>query len=115
MNESDSPGKANHRECEEQKQRTFSRWAKWLLELKESGNFGNVGLGTLEIAYVVGPNWRNVEKIGTQMNRVPIWGSIVIEADSFAQAVELARSCPILETGGCVEVRPIAMVDTTCS
>ena len=115
MNESDGEDETNDQECEEQRQRTFLRWAKWLQELRKSGNLRNTGVGTLEIAYVVGPNWRNVDKIDRRMNRGPIWGSIVIEADSFAQAVELAKSCPILETGGFVEIRPISRVDTTCS
>jgi len=34
-------------------------------------------------------------------------GLYILSADSFEQAVELARGCPVLDIGGSVEVRPI--------
>jgi len=36
-----------------------------------------------------------------------VGGYVVVEAKDLAHAVELSKSCPILEAGGSVEVRPI--------
>ena len=36
-----------------------------------------------------------------------VTGNMLIEAESDAQAAELARSCPVFEYDGSVEVRPI--------
>jgi hypothetical protein len=37
-----------------------------------------------------------------------VTGSLVIEAQSIDEAVELASGCPVFEYGGSVEVRPLA-------
>jgi len=36
-----------------------------------------------------------------------IAGYTIVRASSLDEAVELSKGCPILSTGGCVEVRPI--------
>lgn len=38
-----------------------------------------------------------------------IQGFFLIQANDLAQAVELAQGCPVLDLGGSVEVRPIAV------
>jgi hypothetical protein len=35
----------------------------------------------------------------------------VLEAKDLAHALELSKACPILEVGGCVEVRPIQTIN----
>jgi YCII-related domain len=113
MNESNDQGEANCPESEEQMQRTAFRWVAWLRQLRESGYSNDVGFQALGPTYVVGPNGQVGEANAASKDRGQIWGYIVIEADDLAQAVELASCCPILETGGCVEIRPIAPVDIT--
>ena len=36
-----------------------------------------------------------------------VGGYIIVEADSYEKAVEIAKSCPILENNGAVEIREI--------
>jgi hypothetical protein len=36
-----------------------------------------------------------------------VGGFIVVDSGDLAEAVELSKSCPILEVGGSVEVRPV--------
>lgn len=45
-----------------------------------------------------------VSRIGVPENGVTVEGLIFIEAEDYGEAVEIARDCPILLLGGCVEV-----------
>jgi len=40
-----------------------------------------------------------------------VGGFSLVEATSIDQAVELSRGCPVLDTGGSVEVRPVMKID----
>jgi len=42
-----------------------------------------------------------------KFNKDTVGGYIVIEADDYAGAVEIAKGCPILENAGSVEIREI--------
>jgi hypothetical protein len=40
-----------------------------------------------------------------------VGGYIIVEADSYEKAVEIAKGCPILENNGTVEIREIVPAD----
>jgi hypothetical protein len=41
-----------------------------------------------------------------------VTGAMIVEAESLAEATELARDCPIFEHDGSVEVRPVVVLPT---
>jgi hypothetical protein len=48
---------------------------------------------------------------GTFGNDHVMGGYFIVSASSLAEATELANGCPVLQSGGTVEVRPVVDVD----
>jgi hypothetical protein len=94
----------------EESQQIMQKWMSWFKELGASGNLKDGGQPLEAEGKVVksksavtdGPYAETKDLVG---------GYTVIEADTLAQAAELAKGCPILERQGLVEVRPIMKLD----
>ncbi|MGH7242589.1 MAG: YciI family protein [Phycisphaerales bacterium] len=67
--------------------------------------------GTRESSGALGPRrggaWENDHR-GAVRAKDFVAGYMIVEARDLAHAVELSSECPIFETGGVVEVRPVA-------
>ena len=91
----------------EQMQQLTKKWMGWTDTLKKNGHFKQAGERLDEAGKVV----RGKSKIITDGPFVEakdsIGGYMLVEAKDLAQAVELAKGCPILEGDGSVEIRPI--------
>ena len=91
----------------EQMQHLTKKWMGWADTLKKNGHFKQAGERLDEAGKVV----RGKSKIITDGPFVEakdsIGGYMLVEAKDLAQAVELAKGCPILEGDGSVEIRPI--------
>ena len=91
----------------EQMQQLTKKWMGWADTLKKNGHFKQAGERLDEAGKVV----RGKSKIITDGPFVEakdsIGGYMLVEAKDLAQAVELAKGCPILEGDGSVEIRPI--------
>jgi len=91
----------------EQMQQLTKKWMGWADTLKKNGHFKQAGERLDEAGKVV----RGKSKIITDGPFVEakdsIGGYMLVEARDLAQAVELAKGCPILEGDGSVEIRPI--------
>jgi hypothetical protein len=88
-------------------QEQTQKWSAWMRELGAKGHLRERG-NPLE------PSGKVVEAAGKSVSDGPfaeskniVVGYMVVEARDLAQAVELAAGCPIFETSGLVEVRPI--------
>jgi hypothetical protein len=91
----------------EEMQQTFGRWRDWLKGMKEKGQLtivaklqegGQVRSGATGSSVTDGPFAESKEIVG---------GLAVVQADSLAQASEIARGCPGFAMGSVVEIRPI--------
>jgi hypothetical protein len=88
-------------------QQMMNKWGTWIREAMQKGWMTNPGDAlnpegkVVKSAKVVtdGPFVEAKEVVG---------GYSIVKADSLAAAAELAKGCPALLTGGCVEVRPLA-------
>lgn len=87
-------------------QEHMQKWMHWMGALKEEGkligaqplvNTGKVITGTNKVISD-GPYAEGKELVG---------GYLACKADSYDEAVEIAKNCPILEHNGIVEVREI--------
>jgi len=90
----------------EQAQRSMERWLAWIRELETGGHLKQPGQpiesgGKVVRAEVVtdGPFVEAKDLV---------LGFIVVEARDLGEAAELAKRCPIVQSGGSVEVRPVA-------
>ncbi len=90
----------------EQMQQNMQKWRSWIDELGKKGHFksgdpldksGKVVSGKQKVV-TDGPYAEAKDLVG---------GYLMIAAENIAQATDLAKGCPIFETSGSVEVRPV--------
>lgn len=90
----------------EQMQASMKKWQDWLGGVAAQNKLVNAG-NPLEPSGVVmkadtsivnGPYVETKEAVG---------GFTIIRAASFEEAAELSKGCPVLETGGSIEIRPV--------
>ena len=90
----------------EEKQATMTKWMTWVGGAMQQGWMVDPGDGLTAECRLVKPN---VVTDGPFVEaKEMVGGFSLVEADSIDAAVKLARGCPGLETGGTVEVRPLA-------
>lgn len=94
----------------EQLQRQIEKYMNWIEGLRRNGHFlsgeplderGRVIAGKKAQTVTDGPFSESKETVG---------GYFLISAKDLEAAVEISRSCPILENGGTLEVRPIQLI-----
>ncbi len=91
----------------EQMQKTIQKWRAWFQELGNNGHLKDIGHPLEKSGKVVKGTQKTVTDGPFAEAKDVIGGFTIIQARDLEQASELAKSCPILETGGSVEVRPI--------
>ena len=90
----------------DQMQEHMARWGKWMGNLQQLGKLvGGAPLNQNEGAVLTpdrmiadGPYAEAKDLVG---------GYVMVNCESFAEAVELAKGCPILDSNGSVEVRTV--------
>ena len=92
-----------------QMQANMQRWMSWLEKLGASGNVKDRGQ-PLEPGGKTVKGKQKVVTDGPYAEKDLVSGFTLVEAKDLAHAVELSMGCPIFETGGLVEVRPVRMM-----
>jgi hypothetical protein len=83
-------------ESEQEGQRIMAAWMKWFEEI--AGSVVDAGNPVSQVKTVAGDG--SVSPGGPN----PVTGYTVVSADSMDAAVDLSKGCPILASGGSVEV-----------
>ena len=91
----------------EQMQKMMQRWMAWMKELSEKGHLKDGGHPLEQTGKVVRGPAKTITDGPYAESKDLIGGYSLIEAKDLEQAAELSKGCPIFETGGLVEVRPI--------
>jgi hypothetical protein len=91
----------------EEMQQQMATWVAWMKQLGAEGRIKDPGNPLERTGKVVSGRQRIVNDGPYAEAKDLVGGYIVIEAADLTEAAELARSCPIFEAGGFVEVRPI--------
>jgi len=87
-----------------QLQNELQPWQDWIKELSAENKIVNTGSRLKFEGRVVKPN--NVVTDGPYAEiKEGLGGYIIINASDFDEAVEIAKGCPVLQTGGSVEIR----------
>jgi hypothetical protein len=91
----------------EQMQQNMQKWNDWIAEGLQKGWLKDVGDALTPEGRVV-----NAKKVVTDgpfvESKEVVGGYSVVQANTIDAAAEFAKGCPILLTGGSVEVRPLA-------
>ena len=91
----------------ERAQNSLQGWLAWIRELEAGGHLKHPGQPLAATGTVV----RGKPAVVTDGPYVEakdlVLGFIVVEARDLAEAVELARGCPMLAGEGSVEIRPV--------
>ena len=90
-------------------QKQMDRWRSWIEQLTKSGNF-KAGEPLERNGKVVNGRKRLVTDGPYAESKDLVGGYLLVTAANLDEAVELSRGCPIFETDGSVEVRPIAQM-----
>jgi hypothetical protein len=90
----------------EQMQQHMQKWVDWLKDLGARGHIKDQG-NPLEATGKVVKARKTITDGPFAESKDVIGGYTLVEAKDIAQAAELAGGCPIFESGGFVEVRPI--------
>jgi len=91
----------------EQMQKTMEKWVAWMKDLGAKGHIKDPGHPLEGAGKVVRGKQKIVNDGPYAEAKDVVGGYMLIEAETLAHAVELAKGCPILEVGGSVEVRPV--------
>lgn len=87
-------------------QQEMQRWMGWLKELGERGHVKSPGHPLERTGKLVSGKSKAVTD-GPFAEKDLVGGYTLIEARDIGQATELAMGCPIFDSGGEVEIRPI--------
>jgi hypothetical protein len=92
---------------EEEAQAMMKRWMDWLENIAAQNKLIDRGNRLANSGRIVKSNGIVTNGPYTDIKE-SIGGYSLIKAESYDEAVELAKGCPALQTGGNVEVREIA-------
>jgi hypothetical protein len=91
----------------EQMQQQMQKWQTWIDDGLQKGWLLDAGDGLTQEGRVV--NAKKVVTDGPFVEAKEIVGGFsIVQADTINAAAELAKGCPVLLTGGTVEVRQLA-------
>ena len=88
-------------------EREMQKWVTWMQELGAKGHIKDRGQPLESDGKVVKGKQKIVTDGPYTETKDVVGGYTLVEAKDLAHAAELSKGCPIFETGGLVEVRPV--------
>jgi hypothetical protein len=85
------------------------KWQDWITSVKSQGKLGSVGMRLHMEGKVLKANGIIVDGPFAEIKEM-LGSFIVVKAHTIDEAVLLGENCPILESGGSVEIRPVLEV-----
>jgi hypothetical protein len=95
----------------EKMQEVMQKWMAWLKDLGQKGHLKDQGQPLEPAGKFVRGSKKTVTDGPYAETKDIVGGYTLIEARDLDQAVELSKGCPIFESEGGVEVRPIMKMD----
>ena len=88
-------------------QKSLDVWLAWIRDLDTNGHLASPGQPLSTSGRVVRGPQKTVSDGPFVESKDLVLGFIIVSARDLAQAVDLAKGCPMLHGDGSVEVRPI--------
>jgi hypothetical protein len=85
----------------------MQKWVAWMEELGKNGHLKDRGQPLEDTGKVVRGKQKTVTDGPYTESKDLVGGYTLVEAKDLAQAAELSKGCPIFDTDGLVEVRPV--------
>lgn len=95
----------------ERAQQSMRKWQAWLKGVTDNGQLVSVGQPLERVGCVVSGKKKTVTDGPYAEVKDVVGGFSIIEAKNLDDATQIASGCPILESGGSVEVRPVMQFD----
>jgi len=95
----------------EEMQQTMQKWMAWMKALGDGGNLKTIGNPLEPSGKVVKGEKKTITDGPYAEAKDLVGGYSVIEAKDIDHAAELSKGCPVFDTGGFVEVRPIMQIN----
>jgi hypothetical protein len=91
----------------EQGEQVMQKWVAWMKELGSKGYIKDQGQPLELTGKVVAGKQKVITDGPYAESKDLVGGYTLVEAKDINQAAELSKGCPIFDSGGFVEVRPI--------
>jgi hypothetical protein len=91
----------------EQMQKNLEKWVAWFKDLGATGHLKDPGNPLEPNGKVIKGKERVITDGPYAEVKDVVGGYTVVEAKDLAEALEFSKGCPIFDTGGSVEVRPV--------
>ena len=88
-------------------QKSLQRWLAWLRELEAKGHLKDPGQPLERSGAIVGRDHKVVIDGPYAEAKDLVLGFLILEASDLEQAIAVATTCPMVQGGGRVEVRPV--------
>jgi hypothetical protein len=88
-------------------QQTMQKWMAWMQGLSEEGHIKDRGQPLERAGRLVKGKAKAVTDGPYAETKDIVGGYLLLEAKDLDQAEQLSKGCPIFESGGIVEIRPI--------
>ena len=95
----------------ERAQQSMAKWRAWFKDLGDKGYLKNIGQPLERVGKVVAGMNKTITDGPYSETKDVIGGFSIVQAKDLDQAAQLASGCPIIETGGSVEVRPVMQLN----
>jgi hypothetical protein len=95
----------------EKAQQSMAKWRAWMKDMTDKGQLKNMGQPLERVGKVVTGKKKTVSDGPYAETKDVIGGYSIIEAKDADHAAKIASGCPILDQGGCVEVRPVMQMN----
>ncbi len=95
-----------HKLSPEQTQAMLKQWQDWMGSIAAQNKLANPGNRLGGEGKVLRPNKVITDGPYVELKEI-LSGFIIVKAASVTEASEMAKGCPILNVGGCVEVRNV--------
>ena len=95
----------------EKAQQTMQKWRDWFKQMTDKGQLKSLGQPLEDGGKVVGGNRKTITDGPYAETKDVVGGYSLVEAPDLEHAAQIASGCPILESGGSVEVRPVRQMN----
>ncbi len=92
-------------------QQTMKKWRAWFDDMTRKGCLKNIGQPLDDAGKVVGGKLKAMTDGPYAETKDIIGGFSLIEARDLEEAAQIASACPVIESGGSVEVRPVRQLN----
>ena len=95
----------------EEMQQNMQKWVAWMKELGDNGHLKAIGNPLEPGGKVVKGKQKSITDGPYAEAKDLVGGYSLIEAKNLNEAAEVSKGCPVFDTGGFVEVRPIMQIN----